>query len=131
MQRGGLSKQQSDQVSYSYSQLQHEADSLWNQILMWKSGDDDGDGELTSLSDIRFGQNSLSSSASKDLASSKYLRYSSLALVSVNSRMLLTPRNCLWAFCEAALSRGARRERPLWWLCDGAEAFAAVGWWPL
>lgn len=82
---------------------------------------------LTSLSVSRLGQNSRSSSRSKDLVASKRVRKVSSAVVSGISFMLRAARNCLLAFCETD-SLGALRLRP-WWLCElEAPGTAGVGW---
>lgn len=76
---------------------------------------------LTSLSVNSVGQNSRSSSRSKDLPASNSLRKKvTLCGGSAISFMLRTPRNVfLWLFCEVD-NRGARRDLP-WW-----EAACAV-----
>lgn len=68
-------------------------------------------GLLTSLSVKRPGQNSRSSSSSKDRMASNFERKAESAAVSLSSFMLRTPRNCLWGFCETE-RRAARRLRP-------------------
>jgi len=87
---------------------------------------------LTSLSVNKAGQNSMSSSRSKDLPASNFCRKVVTEAVSVSSFILLTPLNCLWEFWEVE-RRGALRERPPWWECDDdAGPFAEVGcWWAL
>ena len=77
----------------------------------------DCDGILTSSSVSRLGQNSKSSSKSNERPASKRIRNAELVGLSVNSFMLLTPRNCRCEFWELD-RRGALLERPPWWLCD-------------
>lgn len=57
-----------------------------------------GDGVLTSLSVNRAGQNSISSSSSNERTDSNFVRKVESEADSLNSFMLRTPRNCLWAF---------------------------------
>ena len=64
----------------------------------------------TSSSVSRLGQNSRSSSRSKERPASKRARKAVTAGASASSRMLFTPRNWRGAFWAAIL--GARRERP-------------------
>ncbi|KAL8765622.1 MAG: hypothetical protein Q9209_007354 [Squamulea sp. 1 TL-2023] len=71
-------------------------------------------GRLTSSSVNNPGQNSRSSSRSKDLPASKRARKAEIGGLPVNSFMLRTPRNCLWVLWEAD-KRGALLDR---WLCD-------------
>jgi len=66
---------------------------------------------LTSLSVNKAGQNSMSSSKSKDLPASNFCRKVVTDTVSVSSFILLTPLNCLCEFWEVE-RRGALRERP-------------------
>lgn len=79
----------------------------------------------TSLSVSRLGQNSMSSSRSKDRTSSNFDRKAATDAVSLRSFMLRTPRNCLCECCETE-SLGALRFRP-WWPCDTAGGVTAVG----
>lgn len=64
-----------------------------------------------SLSVNNLGQNSMSSSRSKERLVSNWLRKLDTATVSLSSFMLRTPRNCRWEFCETD-SLGALRFRP-------------------
>jgi len=81
--------------------------------------------DIWSSSVRRFGQNSRSSSRSKDRCASKRVRKE---VSTAASSSFLTLRNCLWEFCD---TRGARRPRPLW--CEEfEEAFDDAGWkWAL
>lgn len=81
-------------------------------------------GERTSSSVRRPGQNSRSSSRSKERPASNLARKADTAGASASSRMLLTPRNWRWVFWVAIL--GPRRERPPWWLF---ECMWAAGLW--
>ena len=74
-------------------------------------------GTLTSLSVSKPGQNSRSSSRSKDRTDSNLLRKAESDADSLSSFMLRTPRNCLCEFCETE-SLGALRLRPPWWLWE-------------
>ena len=99
----------------------------WGESL---AKDDRSDEELCidtrSLSVNRFGQNSMSSSKSKERTASNFVRKLDTDTDSVSSFILLTPRNCLWLFCETE-SLGARRFLPPWWLCEMADAPTGVG----
>jgi hypothetical protein len=72
--------------------------------------------ELTSLSVNKPGQNSRSSSRSKDRPASNLLRKELTEATSAKSFIVRPPRICLWVFWETE-RRGARRLRPpaLWW----------------
>ena len=74
----------------------------------------------TSSSVRRPGQNSKSSSKSKDRPASNLARKADTAGASASSLMLLTPRNWRWVFWVAIL--GPRRERPPWLLFEGMWA---------
>jgi hypothetical protein len=84
---------------------------------------------LTSSSVSRWnGQNISSSSISKDLAASKSrLNASMVGGSTLNSFGVRTWRICLW--CWAA-TRGARRDRPPWWLCVWALRCCCWCWPP-
>lgn len=81
--------------------------------------------ETRSVSVNSLGQNSMSSSRSKDRLASNWVRKADTEADSLSSFMLLTPRNCFWGFWETE-SLGALRLRPPWWLWDTGAA-AAVG----
>ena len=81
---------------------------------------------LTSLSVKRPGQNSRSSSRSKDRPASNFRRKVDSEAVSVSSFMLRTPRKCLWEFWDTD-SRGALRFRPPWWPWEMGGAATLVG----
>lgn len=83
-------------------------------------------GILTSVSVRRLGQNSMSSSRSKERPASNLVRKVEREAVSVSSFMLRTPRNWRWEFWETD-SLGARRCRPPWWLCDMGAGWAGCG----
>jgi hypothetical protein len=83
--------------------------------------------ETKSLSVNSLGQNSMSSSRSKDRLLSNCVRNVDTAGDSLSSFILRTPRNCLWEFCETE-SLGALRLRPPWWLWE-TDGAAGVGWW--
>lgn len=83
--------------------------------------------DTISLSVSSLGQNSMSSSRSNERLASNCDRKADTETDSLNSFMLLTPRNCLWEFWETD-SLGARRFRPPWWLW-GTVGAGAVGWW--
>lgn len=90
----------------------------------------DLEGLLTSLSVSRPGQNSRSSSRSKDRPASKRVRKADRAAVSLSSFMLRTPRNWRCEFCET-VRRGVLRLRPpLWWLCEMEATCAACALYP-
>lgn len=78
--------------------------------------------ETISLSVKSPGQNSKSSSRSKDRPASNFTRKVTREGDSVSSFMLRTPRNCLCEFWETE-SLGARRFRP-WWPWETAVAAA-------
>lgn len=85
-------------------------------------------GGLTSLSVKSLGQNSMSSSRSKDRLASNCDRKAVTEGDSTDSSlMLFIPRNCFCAFWDTD-TRGALLFRPPWWLC-GTEGAAGVGWW--
>lgn len=87
-------------------------------------------GLLTSLSVSRPGQNSRSSSRSKDRPASKRERKADRAAVSLSSFMLRTPRNWRCEFCDT-VRRGVLRLRPpLWWLCETEATCAACALYP-
>lgn len=101
-------------------------DTSWDGLAGLEDRDDVDPAQLTSLSVSRFGQNSRSSSRSKDLVASKRLRKVRSAVVSGISFMARADLNCLLAFCETE-SLGALRFRP-WWLCElAAPGMAGVG----
>lgn len=82
--------------------------------------------EIMSTSVSRLGQNSRSSSRSKERPASKRSRK---LVTAAASSSFLTLRNCLWEFCD---KRGARRPRPPWCEFDAGCGLAAVGcWWVL
>lgn len=66
--------------------------------------------ETRSLSVNKPGQNSMSSSRSKDRHDSNLLRKLLTATVSESSFMLRTPLNCFWEFCDTD-NLGALRVR--------------------
>jgi len=94
------------------------------------ASDDRSEDELwmdtRSLSVKSAGQNSMSSSRSKDRTASNLMRKDARFAVSVSSFMLLTPRNCFCGFW-ATDSLGALRFRPPWWLWETPGAAAGVG----
>lgn len=97
-----------------------------------REGDEATDlgGLLTSLSVSRPGQNSRSSSRSKDRPASKRVRKADRAADSLSSFMLRTPRNWRCEFCET-VRRGVLRLRPpLWWLWETEAACAACALYP-
>jgi len=71
--------------------------------------------ETMSLSVNRLGQNSMSSSSSKERPASNLARNVEREAVSLSSFMLRTPRNCRWVFWDTDM-RGALRLRPPWLL---------------
>lgn len=83
-------------------------------------------GGLTSVSVKSLGQNSMSSSRSKDrLASNCDRKALTVGDSTDSSLMLFMPRNCFGAFCDTD-TLGALLFRPPWWLCD-TEGAGAVG----
>lgn len=80
--------------------------------------------QLTSVSVNRLGQNSMSSSRSKERLVSNFVRNAVREAVSLSSFILRTPRNWRCEFWETD-RRGALRFRPPWWLCDTGAGCAA------
>lgn len=83
----------------------------WGELLARDERSDALEMELISLSVRRLGQNSISSSRSKERTASNFMRKFARELDSPSSFILRTPRNCLCEFWETD-SRGARRLRP-------------------
>jgi hypothetical protein len=95
------------------------------ELLASEDRSDELEMETKSLSVNRPGQNSMSSSRSKDRLVSNLLRKADSDADSLSSFMLRTPRNWRCAFWETD-KRGALRFRPPWWLCDTGAGCA--GW---
>lgn len=88
--------------------------SFWDQLVGLEDREEiDPLQSLTSLSVNRPGQNSMSSSRSKDRVASNRVRKVISAVESESSLRLRTVRYCLLAFCDME-SRGALRFLP-WW----------------
>lgn len=94
------------------------------ELLASEDRSDELEIETKSISVKRLGQNSMSSSRSKERLVSNLVRNAVKDAVSLSSFMLRTPRNWRWEFWETE-RRGALRFRPPWWLCDTGAGCAA------